>query len=273
MGALLGVAQGSIREPKVVILQWLGADQKERPVAFIGKGVTFDTGGISLKPSPDMWNLKYDMGGAAVVAGLIRALAGRNAKVNAIGVMGLVENMPSGSAQRPSDVVKSMSGQTIEVLDTDAEGRLVLADVLWYAQERFNPQVMIDLATLTGAIIVALGSYFAGLFSNNSELADKLKTAGDKTGERLWVMPLDDQFEEAIKSDIADFRNHVPTLGAGSSMAAQFLKQFVNDVPWAHLDICGTVRTDKNLPTASKGATGFGVRLLNEFIQKHYEQS
>lgn len=272
MGALLGVAQGSIREPKVVVLQWLGADPSEKPVAFIGKGVTFDTGGISLKPSSGMWDMKYDMAGSAVVSGLIRALAGRKAKVNAIGVMGLVENMPSGSAQRPSDIVKSMSGQTIEVLDTDAEGRLVLADILWYTQDRFKPQFMIDLATLTGAMVIALGDYFAGLFSNNNELTDKIKMAGEKTGERVWPMPLDERFEREIESDIADLKNIVLGRKAGSSMAGQFLKRFVNDTPWVHLDIAGMAWAEKDYPTVAKGATAYGVRLLNELVQNHYEK-
>jgi leucyl aminopeptidase len=272
MGALLGVAQGSIQEPKVVVLQWIGADPSEKPVAFIGKGVTFDTGGISLKPSPNMWDMKYDMAGSAVVAGLIRALAGRKAKVNAVGVVGLVENMPSGSAQRPSDIVKSMSGQTIEVLDTDAEGRLVLADILWYTQDRFKPQFMVDLATLTGAIVIALGDYFAGLFSNNNELADKIKLAGEKTGERVWSMPLDDRFEREIESDIADLKNIVLGRKAGSAMAGQFLKRFVNDTSWAHLDIAGMAWADKDLPTIAKGATAYGVRLLNELVQNYYEK-
>lgn len=273
MGALLGVAQGSIKEPKVVVLQWLGAaDPSEKPVAFIGKGVTFDTGGISLKPSANMWDMKYDMAGSAVVAGLIRALAGRKAKVNAIGVVGLVENMPSGNAQRPSDIVTSMSGQTIEVLDTDAEGRLVLADVLWYTQDRFKPQFMIDLATLTGAMVIALGDYFAGLFSNNNDLVDQLKLVGEKTGERVWPMPLDDRFEREIESDIADLKNIVLGRKAGSSMAGQFLKRFVNDTPWVHLDIAGMAWADKDLPTIAKGATAYGVRLLNQLVQTYYEK-
>ncbi len=272
MGALIGVAQGSIREPRVVVLQWLGADPSEKPVAFIGKGVTFDTGGISLKPSANMWDMKYDMAGSAVVAGLIRALAGRKAKVNAIGVVGLVENMPSGSAQRPSDIVKSMSGQTIEVLDTDAEGRLVLADVLWYTQDRFKPQFMVDLATLTGAIVIALGDFFAGVFSNSNELVDKIKLAGDKTGERVWHMPLDERFEREIESDIADLKNITFGRKAGSAMAGQFLKRFVNDTPWAHLDIAGMAWADKDMPTIAKGATAYGVRLLNELVQTYYEK-
>lgn len=272
MEALLGVAQGSIREPKVVVLQWMGADASEKPIAFVGKGVTFDTGGISLKPSTGMWDMKYDMAGSAVVAGLIRALAGRKAKVNAIGVVGLVENMPSGSAQRPSDVVKSMSGQTIEVLDTDAEGRLVLADVLWYTQDRFKPQFMVDLATLTGAIVIALGDYFSGLFSNNSELADRIKLAGEKTGERVWPMPLDERFEREIESDIADLKNIVFGRKAGSATAGQFLKRFVNDTPWAHLDIAGMAWAEKDYPTVAKGATAYGVRLLNELVQAYYEK-
>lgn len=272
MGALLGVAQGSIREPKVVVLQWIGSDPSEKPVAFIGKGVTFDTGGISLKPSANMWDMKYDMAGSAVVAGLLRALAGRKAKVNAIGVVGLVENMPSGNAQRPSDIVTSMSGQTIEVLDTDAEGRLVLADILWYTQDRFKPQFMIDLATLTGAIVIALGDYFSGLFSNNDDLREKIRLAGEKTGERAWPMPLDARFEREIESEIADLKNITFGRKAGSATAGQFLKRFVNDTPWAHLDIAGMAWADKDLPTVAKGATAYGVRLLNELVQNYYEK-
>jgi leucyl aminopeptidase len=271
MGALLGVAQGSTREARVVVLQWMGGKKDQKPLAFVGKGVTFDTGGICLKPSAGMNDMKYDMGGSAVVAGLIRALAGRKAKVNAVGVLGLVENMPSGSAQRPSDVVKSMSGQTIEVLDTDAEGRLVLADVLWYAQDRFKPELMIDLATLTGAIGIALGEHYAGLFSNNDGLCDHLRKAGECVGERLWRLPLGEKYDNEINSDIADVKNLGPRGKGGSITAAQFLSRFVNNVPWAHLDIASVTWSDKGLAIAEKGATGYGVRLLNQFILDCHE--
>lgn len=271
MNALLGVAQGSIREPKVVVLQWMGGPKDQKPLAFVGKGVTFDTGGISLKPSSGMGDMKYDMGGSAIVAGLIRALAGRKAKVNAVGVLGLVENMPSGSAQRPGDVVKSMSGQTIEIIDTDAEGRLVLADALWYAQDRFKPELMIDLATLTGAITLTFGNHYAGLFSNNDPLCAQLTKAGESIGECLWRLPLGEKYDREINSDIADVKNLGPRGKGGSITAAQFLLRFVNNVPWAHLDIAGVTWSEKGLPIADKGATGYGVQLLNQFVLEHYE--
>jgi leucyl aminopeptidase len=271
MGALLGVAQGSVRPPRVVVMEYRAA-AGTAPVAFIGKGVTFDTGGISIKPAAGMGDMKWDMAGAGVVIGLMRALAGRKAKVNAVGIVGLVENMPSGTAQRPGDIVRSMSGQTIEVLNTDAEGRLVLADVLWYCQERFKPQLMVDLATLTGAVIVALGSEHAGLFANNEELADRLIAAGKAVGEQLWRLPLGESFDRAIDSDAADVKNIAGDRGAGSSIGAQFLKRFVNDVPWAHLDIAGVAWSKKDAPTVPKGATGFGLRLLDRFVADHYEK-
>jgi leucyl aminopeptidase len=271
MGALLGVAQGSVRPPRVVVMEYRAA-AGTAPVAFIGKGVTFDTGGISIKPAAGMADMKWDMAGAGVVIGLMRALAGRKAKVNAVGIVGLVENMPSGTAQRPGDIVRSMSGQTIEVLNTDAEGRLVLADVLWYCQERFKPQLMVDLATLTGAVIVALGSEHAGLFANNEELADRLIAAGKAVGEQLWRLPLGESFDRAIDSDAADVKNIAGDRGAGSSIGAQFLKRFVNDVPWAHLDIAGVAWSKKEAPTVPKGATGFGLRLLDRFVADHYEK-
>ena len=272
MRALIGVAQGSANEPRVVIMRWNGgAKADDKPIAFIGKGVTFDTGGISIKPSAGMEEMKWDMGGAGVVTGLMRALAGRKAKVNVVAALGLVENMPSSTAQRPGDVVKAMSGKTIEVINTDAEGRLVLADVLWHIQQRFKPKVMIDLATLTGAIIVALGHNHAGLFANNDRLADWLLEAGLATGERLWRMPLHDSYEQDIKSPIADIKN-VGDRWAGSISAALFLKHFVNDVPWAHLDIAGTTWCYKNQSTVPKGGSGFGVRLLDRLVADHYER-
>jgi leucyl aminopeptidase len=272
MGALLGVAQGSVRAPRVVVMEYRGGAAGTAPVAFIGKGVTFDTGGISIKPAAGMGDMKWDMAGAGVVIGLMRALAGRKAKVNAVGIVGLVENMPSGTAQRPGDIVRSMSGQTIEVLNTDAEGRLVLADVLWYCQERFKPQLMVDLATLTGAVIVALGSEHAGLFANNEELAERLIAAGNAVGEKLWRLPLSESFDRAIDSDAADVKNIAGDRGAGSSIGAQFLKRFVNDVPWAHLDIAGVAWSKKDAPTVPKGATAFGLRLLDRFVADHYEK-
>jgi leucyl aminopeptidase len=239
-------------------------------VAFIGKGVTFDTGGISIKPAAGMEDMKWDMAGAAAVTGLMATLAMRKAPVNAVGLVGLVENMPSGTAQRPGDVVKSYSGQTIEVLNTDAEGRLVLADVLWYCQERFAPRFMIDLATLTGAIIISLGHEHAGLFSNDDELAAQLTAAGLASGERLWRMPMGKDYDKQIKSDIADMKN-IGGRPAGSITAAQFIQRFVNDKKWAHLDIAGTAWATKDHPTVPKGATGFGVRLLNRLVTDHFE--
>ncbi len=271
MGSLLGVGQGSIRESQLVVMQWNGADASEKPVAFIGKGVTFDTGGISLKPSQGMEDMKYDMAGAAAVVGTIKALAGRKAKVNAIGVVGLVENMPSGSAIRPSDILTSMSGQTIEVLNTDAEGRLVLCDALWYTQDRFKPKFMVNLATLTGAIVISLGDQFAGIFSNDDDLSKKLIEMGEKTGERLWRFPLDDAYDREIDSTIADMKNISNGRKAGSITAAQFLQRFVNKTPWAHLDIAGMAWAEKSLPTIEKGASGYGVRLLNALVETYFE--
>jgi leucyl aminopeptidase len=271
MGALLGVGQGSARPPRLVVMQWHGAGKGKKPVAFIGKGVTFDTGGISIKPAASMEDMKWDMGGSGVVIGLMRALAGRKAKVNVVGVVGLVENMPSGKAQRPGDIVTSMSGQTIEVINTDAEGRLVLADALWYTQDRFKPQFMVNLATLTGAIIIALGSEHAGLFANNETLVERLVAAGKQVGELLWRLPLADAYDKDIESDAADMKNVGSGRGAGSITAAQFLQRFVNKVPWAHLDIAGTTWSKKDKPTVPKGATAFGLRLLDRFLQEHYE--
>lgn len=271
MNALLGVGQGSIRESQMVVLTWNGGPKSQAPLAIVGKGVTFDTGGISIKPAQDMDDMKYDMAGSGVVLGLMRTLAGRKAKVNVVGVMGLVENMPSGSAQRPGDVVKSMSGQTIEVLNTDAEGRLVLADALWYTQSRFKPKAIVDLATLTGAIVICLGQEHAGLFSNNDKLAKELADSGTVTGEKLWRLPLTEGYDKDIDSGVADVKNIGSGRGAGSITAAQFLQRFVNNVPWAHLDIAGTAWNKKGLPLSVKGATAFGVRLLNHWIQTHYE--
>ncbi|MGE0754571.1 MAG: leucyl aminopeptidase [Alphaproteobacteria bacterium] len=272
-GALLGVGQGSTRESHMVVMKYngLGKASKKAPLAFVGKGVTFDTGGISIKPAAGMEEMKWDMGGAGTVIGLMKALAGRKAKVNVVGAIGLVENMPDGNAQRPGDVVTSYSGQTIEVLNTDAEGRLVLADVLWYTQKHFKPQCIIDLATLTGAIIIALGSSRAGMFSNNDKIATELFNTGKKVGEEVWRLPLADVYDKQINSDIADMQNIGREREAGSITAAQFLQRFVNDVPWAHLDIAGTAWSKKASSLYSGGATGFGVRLLNQWVADHYE--
>lgn len=270
MNAILGVGQGSIRESKLLVMQYNGGNPGDAPIAFVGKGVTFDSGGLSLKPANGMEDMKYDMSGAAVVTGLIKALAGRKAKVNIVAIAGLVENMPDGNAQRPSDVVKSMSGQTIEVLNTDAEGRLVLADALWYCQDRFKPKFMIDLATLTGAMVIALGNHHAGLFSNNSELADNLIQAGKNVDEKLWPLPLSNDYDKMIDSVIADVRNTSNSSngrGAGSITAAQFLKRFVNDVAWAHLDIAGVSWADKDRDLNPAGATVFGIKLLDNFVR------
>ncbi|MFN8946461.1 MAG: leucyl aminopeptidase [Alphaproteobacteria bacterium] len=271
MHTLLGVGQGSVRESQLVVMQWKGAkDKGAAPVAFIGKGVTFDTGGISIKPAAGMDAMKYDMGGAGTVTGLMHVLAGRKARVNAIGVIGLVENMPDGNAQRPGDIVKSMSGQTVEILNTDAEGRLVLADALWYTQGRFKPKFMVDLATLTRAIRISLGLEIAGLFSNNDELAERLLAAGKAEGEELWRMPLNDRFDKMIDSPVADMKNIGGQFG-GSITAAAFLQRFVNKVPWAHLDIAGTAWAEEARGVTPKGASGYGVRLLNRLVADHYE--
>lgn len=272
MGALLGVGQGSARESQLVVMQWRGSSKSKAPVAFIGKGVCFDTGGISIKPAANMEDMKWDMGGAGAVIGAMCALAGRKAKVNAVGVIGLVENMPSGTAQRPGDVVTSMSGQTIEVLNTDAEGRLVLADALWYTQKRFKPRSMIDLATLTGAIIISLGHENAGLFANDDTLAGQLFAAGKTEGETLWRLPLSDAYDKALESPIADMQNIANVgSGGGSITAAQFLQRFVNEVTWAHLDIAGVAWSKKDKPTSPKGATAFGVRLLDRWVRDNCE--
>ena len=272
MGALLGVGQGSVRESQLVVMQWNGGKKSQKPIAIVGKGVTFDTGGISIKPAGGMEEMKWDMGGSATTIGTLRALAARKAKVNVVGVVGLVENMPDGNAQRPGDVVTSMSGQTIEVINTDAEGRLVLADALWYTQGRFKPECIVDLATLTGAIIVALGSHRAGLFSNNDKMANAIAKSAERTGEKVWRMPLGPEYDKMINCDIADMQNVGEGREAGSTTAAQFLQRFVNDVPWVHLDIAGVAWQNKLLtPLAPKGAVGWGIRLLNDWIENNYE--
>ncbi|MGB0694286.1 MAG: leucyl aminopeptidase [Rhodospirillaceae bacterium] len=271
MGALLGVAQGSVREPKLLIMRWMGGAKDAKPLAFVGKGVCFDTGGISIKPAGGMEDMKWDMGGAGVVAGLMKALAGRKAKANVIGICGLVENMPSGNAQRPGDVVTTADGQTVEVINTDAEGRLVLADALWYAQEKYKPELIVDLATLTGAIIISLGSEHAGLFSNNDALSESLTAAGAATSEKLWRLPLGDAYDKLINSDIADMKN-VGNREGGSITAAQFLQRFITKkTPWAHLDIAGVTWSKKDSAIVPKGGTAFGVRLLNQFVKDNYE--
>ncbi|MCG5241117.1 leucyl aminopeptidase [Azospirillum doebereinerae] len=273
MGALLGVAQGSAQEARVVVMRYNGNGDAEdqRPVAFIGKGVTFDTGGISIKGAGGMEDMKWDMGGSATVIGTMYALAARKAKVNAVGIVGLVENMPSGTAQRPGDIVTSLSGQTIEVINTDAEGRLVLADCLWYAQDVFKPKLMIDLATLTGAIITALGHEHAGLFSNDDDLAMNLTAAGLKVGQPVWRLPMNDAYDKEIETPAADMKNVGSGGGAGSIVGAQFLKRFVNDLPWAHIDIAGVAWAKKDSATVPKGATAFGVRLLDRFVADFHE--
>jgi leucyl aminopeptidase len=265
MGALLGVAQGSSRDGRFLILKWNGGG-KGQPTAFVGKGVTFDTGGISIKPAAGMEAMKWDMGGAGAVAGALKALALRKAKANIVGICGLVENMPGGNAQRPGDVVTTMSGQTVEVINTDAEGRLVLADAVTYVQKNFNPTTIIDLATLTGAILISLGHEWAGLFSNNEELAGKLQQAGQESGDLLWRMPLAESFDRLIDSPIADMKNVGPREG-GSITAAQFIQRFIESgVEWAHIDMAGKAWSDKAGATYEKGATGFGVRLLDQSV-------
>jgi leucyl aminopeptidase len=271
MRALLGVGQGSHNESQVVIMRWSGAkDPKAQPIAFVGKGVTFDTGGISIKPAGGMEDMKGDMAGAACVVGLMHALASRKAKANVVGAIGLVENMPDGKAQRPGDIVTSLSGQTIEIINTDAEGRLVLADVLWHVQAAFKPAFMIDLATLTGAIMVALGQERAGLFSNNDELAGRIHAAGEATGELVWRMPLGKAYDKIIDSKFADVKNSGGRYG-GSITAAQFLQRFVNDTPWAHLDIAGTAMGSPQSETNRGWSSGYGVRLLDRLVADHYE--
>jgi leucyl aminopeptidase len=270
MGALLGVGQGSVHDSRLVVMRWNGGKRGTQPVAFIGKGVCFDTGGISIKPAAGMEDMKGDMAGAACVVGLMHALAVRKAKVNAVGAIGLVENMPDGKAQRPGDIVKTMSGQTIEIINTDAEGRLVLADVLHYVNKRFKPKFMINLATLTGAIIVALGQEYAGMFSNDDKLVERLTKAGEATGERVWRMPLGPEYDKMIDSKFADMKN---TGGrwAGSITAAQLLQRFVDKTPWAHLDIAGTALGSPQTDINKSWSSGWGVRLLDRLVADYYE--
>jgi leucyl aminopeptidase len=271
MGALLGVGQGSAHESKLVVMRWNGGKRGTDPIAFIGKGVCFDSGGISIKPASGMEDMKGDMAGAACVVGLIQALAARKAKVNAVGAIGLVENMPDGKAQRPGDIVKTMSGQTIEIINTDAEGRLVLADVLYYVNKRFKPKFMINLATLTGAIIVALGQEYAGMFSNDDKLAERLTKAGEATGERVWRMPLGAEYDKMIDSKFADMKNTGGRWG-GAITAAQLLQRFVDKTPWAHLDVAGTAMGSPESDINKSWASGWGVRLLERLVEDYYER-
>jgi leucyl aminopeptidase len=271
MGALLGVSQGSAKPARLLAIKWTGGAKAGKPTVFVGKGVTFDTGGISLKPPPGMEDMKWDMGGAGAVAGALFAIAGRKAKANVIGVCGLVENMPDGNAQRPGDVVRTMSGQTVEVLNTDAEGRLVLCDAITWVQKEFQPAAVIDLATLTGAMIVSLGHEHGGLFSNNDRLAENLLAAGRASGDKMWRFPLSPEYDKLIDSPIADIKNVGPRY-AGSITAAQFIQRFVeNGTPWAHCDIAGMVWADKAGATWDKGATGFGVRLIDRYVRDNLE--
>lgn len=271
MGALLGVGQGSARPSRTVIMRWDGGKKGEAPVAFVGKGVCFDTGGISIKPAGSMEDMKGDMGGAACVVGLMHALAARKARANVVGAIGLVENMPDGNAQRPGDIVTSMSGQTIEIINTDAEGRLVLADVLWYVAKKAKPKFMVDLATLTGAIVVALGTDHAGMFSNNDELAERLLAAGIESGEKVWRLPLGPEYDKLIDSQFADMKNTGGRHG-GSITAAQFLQRFVDGTPWAHLDIAGTAMGAPKTDINQSWGSGYGVRLLDRLVADHYER-
>lgn len=272
MGSLIGVAQGSVIEPRVVVMEWNGGKKNDAPLAFLGKGVTFDTGGISIKPAGGMDEMKWDMAGSGAVVGAMIALAKRKAKANVVGIVGLVENMPDGNAQRPGDIVTSMSGQTIEVLNTDAEGRLVLCDVITYAQRTYKPKAMVDLATLTGAVIVALGHEQAGILSNNDKLTKQLVDAGDKTGEKLWRLPLGEGYHRDIDSPVADMKNIGSAREAGTIIGAVFLERFVeNNTPWAHLDIAAMAWSYKDTPTCPKGASAYGVRLLDRLVADHFE--
>ena len=271
MGALLGVGMGSDKASRLVLMSWNGGTKGDAPLAFVGKGVTFDTGGISIKPAAGMWDMKFDMGGSATVVGLMKAVALRKSNQNILGVVGLVENMPDGKAQRPGDIVTSMSGQTIQVLNTDAEGRLVLADALWYTQDRFQPKFIVDLATLTGAMLVALGMEKAGVFSNDADLPKNLFAAGEETGDRVWHMPIGPEYNKMIDSKEADVANIGGGRWGGSITAACFLERFVNGVPWAHIDIAGVAWQDTDKPLSGIGATGFGVRLLDRFLRNNYE--
>ena len=271
MRALLAVGQGSARESRVVLMRWNGGKASDKPVAFVGKGVVFDSGGISIKPGGGMEDMKGDMAGAACVVGLMHALAARKARANVIGAIGLVENMPDGAAQRPGDIVTTMSGQTVEIINTDAEGRLVLADVLWHVRERYKPAFMLDLATLTGAILVALAQEYAGMFSNSDELAERLAAAGQATGEKVWRMPLGPAYDKMIDSKFADMKNAAGRHG-GSITAAQFLQRFVGDTPWVHLDIAGTAMNALQTETNKSWGSGWGVRLLDRLVRDHYER-
>ncbi len=273
MKALLAVGRGSSNSAYVAVMRWDGGGKDEAPLAFVGKGVCFDSGGISLKPGNKMDEMKFDMGGAAVVTSLMKTLALRKSPINAVGTIGLVENMPGGNSYRPGDIIQSMSGKYIEVLNTDAEGRIVLSDVLWYTQDRFKPKFMIDLATLTGAIIVALGHEYCGLFTDDDTLAKQLHTAGEESGEKVWRLPLDAAFSKHVDSAIADVRNITPGSGASSITAAEFLKHFTNDVPWAHLDIAGVAWGPNKHPLSGMEASGYGVRLLDTLIYKYYEDA
>src|SRR5579862_7161592 len=275
MGALLSVAQGSAEPPRMIVITYTPANPKPGApvIGLVGKAVTFDTGGISIKPADGMEKMKYDMAGAAAVIGAMQAIAALKPPVAVTGIIPTVENMPGGNAQRPGDIVKSLSGKTIEILNTDAEGRLILADVLWYCQDRFKPKLMVDLATLTGAVIMALGHEHAGLFANNDELAERLAAAGAAVGEKLWRLPLADSYDRAIDSDAADVKNIAGDRAAGSIIGAQFIQRFVNKVPWAHLDIAGVAWSKKDAPTVPKGATAFGVRLLDRFVADYYEKA
>lgn len=272
MGALMAVAQGSARDPRIVVMEWKGGKKGKAPIAFVGKGVTFDTGGISIKPAGGMEDMKWDMAGAGAVTGLMKSLAGRKAKVNAVGIAVLAENMPSGTAARPSDIVKTMSGQTVEILNTDAEGRLILCDAMWYVQEKHKPEIMIDLATLTGAMVIALGHEFAGVFANDDDLAKNLMTTGEHMDERVWQLPLCPAWDKVLDSPAADMKNISGGRDAGSATAASYLKRFVQDkVKWAHLDIAGVAWSSKDRPCAPKGAAGWGVRLLDRFVADYIE--
>ncbi len=271
MGALLGVAQGSARPPRLAVMQWSGGRAKDKPVAFVGKGVVFDTGGISMKPAGGMEDMKGDMGGAAAVIGAMHAIAARKAKANVVGIIGLVENMPDGNAQRPGDIVTSMSGQTIEVLNTDAEGRLVLCDALWFCNDRFKPQIMVNLATLTGAIMVALGKHHAGMFCNDDALAEQISSAGKATAESVWRMPIGPEYDKMIDSKNADMKNIGGRFG-GAITAAQFLKRFVGETPWAHLDIAGTAMGSVSSEINKSWGSGYGVRLLDRLVADNYER-
>ncbi len=272
MGALISVGIGSAREEKLVTMQYRGGKKNQKNVAFVGKGVTFDTGGISLKPGPGMEDMKWDMAGSAAVVGLMKALASRGAKVNAVGVVALAENMPSGTASRPGDIVTTMSGQTVEILNTDAEGRLILCDALWYCQEEFKPSQIVDLATLTGAVIIALGHEYGAVFSNDDKLPQHLISAGKEVGEELWHMPLNDAWDKAIDSPAADIKNISGGRDAGSAIGAHFLKRFIQKgVAWAHLDIAGVAWVNKERTSVPKGAAGFGVRLLDRYVAEYCE--